>query len=362
MPAFVYLLQNAKTGAVCSRKATMSRSAGGITYNQHRCRGWPISRAIRKHGADSFTHFVVEEWPTETEALDAERELIAYLRWLGASLYNATDGGEGFVGLKRTPEHCHKIGEANRQNGAERGAKISRALTGRPGHKQSEDAKRRIREAARDPSAEARVKIGAAAKRRWERYRAEGRRMSEEQRAKISASVKASMARLTSARAESEAAGAERSPPISLKTFSYVHSHWSPHARRDPSTRRFARGGHRCLPAARRRSAAAHGTCSGPVAHRQGRMATFSSKQRPWRRIQALSGPSLDEHGTAPERQGHPGRLDRRHSVQLRRVGGSEQPELLLVRDREHADDHPWVRGYEVELLRGSEEEVEVGL
>jgi hypothetical protein len=32
------------------------------------------------------------------------------------------------------------------------------------------------------------------------------------------------------------------------------------------------------------------------------------------------------------------------------------------VRDGKHADDHPRVRGDEVELLRGTEEEVYVGL
>ena len=30
------------------------------------------------------------------------------------------------------------------------------------------------------------------------------------------------------------------------------------------------------------------------------------------------------------------------------------------MRDREHADNDPWIRGYEVELLRGAEEKVQV--
>jgi group I intron endonuclease len=143
--SFVYLLQNAKTGAVYVGKANDVEKRWREHVNAALDgRRWPICRAIRKYGADSFTHFVVEEWPAETEALDAERELIAYLRWLGASLYNATDGGEGFVGLERTPEHCRRISEANRRNGAERGAKISRRLMGRHPGPRSEETKAKI--------------------------------------------------------------------------------------------------------------------------------------------------------------------------------------------------------------------------
>lgn len=53
-----------------------------------------VRRAMLKYGSANFTFEIIEEFPIEKEALEAEIWWIAYLRSLGISLYNLTDGGE----------------------------------------------------------------------------------------------------------------------------------------------------------------------------------------------------------------------------------------------------------------------------
>jgi predicted GIY-YIG superfamily endonuclease len=61
--------------------------------------------AIRKYGVDNFTWEVIAEFPDYDLALQAEIERIAELK----PSYNATKGGQGVVGLERTPEWMAKI-------------------------------------------------------------------------------------------------------------------------------------------------------------------------------------------------------------------------------------------------------------
>jgi group I intron endonuclease len=104
--AFVYIIQNVKDGKVYVGKTTQPniRFSNHLTYARNGSSKGYLYRAIRRHGEPSFTYSLIEEYQTETEALEAEIFLIAYLRSIGAKLYNATEGGEGFSGHKLSPE------------------------------------------------------------------------------------------------------------------------------------------------------------------------------------------------------------------------------------------------------------------
>lgn len=69
---------------------------------------WPLSKWIRKTLGKGFTLEAVvlvqnAEWNT------TEIKMIAAYKANGANLLNATDGGEGFVGMKRTAAQCRKM-------------------------------------------------------------------------------------------------------------------------------------------------------------------------------------------------------------------------------------------------------------
>ena len=65
-----------------------------------------LSRAADKYGWENIKFEIVATFPTYKEALDAERE------WIGRESpeYNQTDGGEGVVGFKYSPELLVKRG------------------------------------------------------------------------------------------------------------------------------------------------------------------------------------------------------------------------------------------------------------
>jgi group I intron endonuclease len=54
-----------------------------------------IQRAILKYGSQNFSFDILETFITEIEAFEAEIWWIAYLKSLGAALYNLTEGGDG---------------------------------------------------------------------------------------------------------------------------------------------------------------------------------------------------------------------------------------------------------------------------
>lgn len=103
---------------------------------------------------------ILAHWPTEAEAFEHERFLIACFRDLGAPLCNMTGGGDGASGAVRSAETRAKMAAAKRSRtvSAETCAKISLAK--------------------RNPGAETRAKISAAGL---------GRVVSAETRAKIGA-------------------------------------------------------------------------------------------------------------------------------------------------------------------------------
>jgi NUMOD3 motif len=153
----------------------------------------------------------VEVVPVSDRAA-AEQCWIAFYRAQGARLVNATDGGEGATGFKMSPEARRKMSEAKK------GKPQPHLLAYRLGVPHSEETKERIREATirqfRDPaqreavsrvhkgkviSEEHRQIVGAAAKRRWEEWRASGKTVSDETRAKIVTAAKARVSRSHSA-------------------------------------------------------------------------------------------------------------------------------------------------------------------
>lgn len=72
-----------------------------------------IHAAICKYGEENFVFKIVEELPSEQEALTREAEWVSTLRATGVQLYNLTDGGEGSSGYKHTPQSLEKMRECN---------------------------------------------------------------------------------------------------------------------------------------------------------------------------------------------------------------------------------------------------------
>ena len=147
---------------------------------------WNNVRA--KHGLEVE---IVAQWKTEQEALDHEKFLIWCFRDMGFDLANIAEGGEpGPVtrGMPKTDEHK---------------AKIAAAHLGRPKQKHSAEARAKKSAAAtgRVMPEEVRKKIGAAnaGKKRTAETKAlialVKRNVSQETRAKMSASAKARCAR-----------------------------------------------------------------------------------------------------------------------------------------------------------------------
>ena len=76
----------------------------GVNFNIH--------HAIRKYGEDNWTVETVDQFPDKKLAADLERKLIREENTIQNG-YNMTAGGDGLLGLRRTPEWCAKIAVAN---------------------------------------------------------------------------------------------------------------------------------------------------------------------------------------------------------------------------------------------------------
>ena len=83
----------------------------------HKCGDQYVDRAIKKYGWKNFRCGVIKNCASKAEMDTWEKFFIILLNTKAPNGYNLTDGGEGIVGLERTPEH---------------NAKISAALTGKP--------------------------------------------------------------------------------------------------------------------------------------------------------------------------------------------------------------------------------------
>lgn len=69
-------------------------------------RGVHWKRIVAKHG---HTVHIAARWPTEAEAFEHEKFLIACFRDMGIKLVNLTDGGEGISGYQHTAAARNKI-------------------------------------------------------------------------------------------------------------------------------------------------------------------------------------------------------------------------------------------------------------
>lgn len=91
--------------------------------------------AIRKHGANAFTHRLLERLSTQAGALRAEMLWIRELKSFAPSGYNTTMGGDGMTGYRYSQASRAKMAESHRgrSNGPftpEHRSKISAKLKG----------------------------------------------------------------------------------------------------------------------------------------------------------------------------------------------------------------------------------------
>ena len=78
------------------------------------CKKSLIGKAINAHGAEMFIIVILKVCYSKEEMDSCERHMIRSRDTKVPNGYNLTDGGEGFSGLKHTPEHNAKIAAANK--------------------------------------------------------------------------------------------------------------------------------------------------------------------------------------------------------------------------------------------------------
>lgn len=192
---YIYVHRKADTGEVFY----VGKGKGGRAFAKiGRNNFW--HNVVKAHG---FTAEIVEYFESESRAFRYERALIAHLRASGVRLCNATDGGEGPSGAKRSVETRQKMSKA--MTGLKHGpfsdetrARMSASAIGR---KMSQEAIEKTAAAhrGRKRPPETLVKMSASLKgkglgRKWteetrERFSAarKGKPLSEQARKNISA-------------------------------------------------------------------------------------------------------------------------------------------------------------------------------
>ena len=125
----IYLLLNTINGKMYVGQTTNLRKR----ISEHKCGDQYVDRAIRKYGWENFRCCVIKKCASKAEMDTWEKFFIILLNTKSPNGYNLTDGGEGIVGLKRTPEHNAKIGDALRgiPKSPEHVAKVAAAHTGK---------------------------------------------------------------------------------------------------------------------------------------------------------------------------------------------------------------------------------------
>ena len=106
----IYLIWNIINGKMYVGQTVNLRSR----IIAHNCGDQYVDRAIRKYGRENFRCFVIKNCASKAEMDTWEKFFIILLNTKKPNGYNLTDGGEGIVGLKHTPEHNAKIGIANK--------------------------------------------------------------------------------------------------------------------------------------------------------------------------------------------------------------------------------------------------------
>ena len=132
-----------------------------------------LQRAIRKYGIASFELTVLYESDDEQYCLNVmEPFFIGKYKSLYPKGYNMTNGGEGSVGRTCNESTKHKISRANsgKIRTDELKLKLSQIRTGTQngffGKHHSDETRKKISEANRNPSDETRKKISSVAKNR----------------------------------------------------------------------------------------------------------------------------------------------------------------------------------------------------
>jgi hypothetical protein len=103
----VYLVRNSANGSIYIGKALVGVEKRRAQHFNAARRGeeWAFYRAVRVHGEDAFSEWLVLFSSDDDAALiEAECSLIADYRAAGARLYNNTDGGVGSAGRKVKPQ------------------------------------------------------------------------------------------------------------------------------------------------------------------------------------------------------------------------------------------------------------------
>lgn len=99
----IYLIMNHVNGK-CYIGKTIDPIQRWRDHQPPKTKNYPIQYAILKHKVENFTFDIIERFSLESELEEAEIWWIAYLRSLGAQLYNITDGGDGISGYHHTAE------------------------------------------------------------------------------------------------------------------------------------------------------------------------------------------------------------------------------------------------------------------
>lgn len=144
-----------------------------------------IISAIKKHGRDNFSVEAVEWCESMEELNQAEKDYIAMMKFMGASLYNLHEGGIGardktLDGIERI-----RLFATGRKPSQETRIKMSLSKKGKPGRAISDNEKAKISAAntGKKRSEEAKSKMRAA------KVGKPGHPLSEEHKAKLLKSV-----------------------------------------------------------------------------------------------------------------------------------------------------------------------------
>ncbi|MBR3747993.1 MAG: GIY-YIG nuclease family protein [Selenomonadaceae bacterium] len=162
MYGVVYLILNKING---KRYVGQTVQALKTRFNEHvrKKDNTLISNAIRKYGRENFYCGVIKSCASKAELDYWEKFFIAVLKSKKPYGYNLTDGGEGFVGYRHSPEVLAKIRETKKNSPrvAAQIAKLAEANRGRHPTPESR-AKMSADRKGKPKSPEWRAKIAAA--------------------------------------------------------------------------------------------------------------------------------------------------------------------------------------------------------
>jgi group I intron endonuclease len=84
------------------------RERFGQHLGEARTKDWPLSRAIRQFGSESFVVEIVDRCSSHEAACEREVSLIADLNTVVPNGFNLTNGGGGLLGVQRSLEWRRK--------------------------------------------------------------------------------------------------------------------------------------------------------------------------------------------------------------------------------------------------------------